>query len=321
MGTNADLISQIKDYCFWPAANAKLSDTRILSLASGRIQGLIFPIVLRAMGGYRIETDDQLIIADQREYRIPYRAHAGRLTDVTVVDQTLGTNRETETSIALVDISDLGDRIYRYAGNYSNAGAYSRARFYFRGDFIGLDPPPDVTRDTLRQRFYIRPGKLVDSTPGTEVGLITDITGNTITCSDGIPTAMQSVGVLIDTISARGTYPTLAFDQAVAAPTATTIDLAEIPTDLAVGDYLTFADESPVPQVPDAVHELLAAVTAQRCLRTAGDRKNAAALTDEIKDLKLEAIELLGDRVDGEDEAIINHHTPLRSFGGIGGRP
>ena len=303
--TTADLLTSVQARAFWPSSGAPLTDAQILTLANEELRDYVFPFVLQARSEYRLADLDHSITSSTQLYRCPPRAHAGRLSDVLYVD-----TNSNETSLDRMWLEEVGNQGQLHGTVASSIGR--DYQWFFKGDFVGLYPTPSTTADTLRLRYYMRPGKLVTE---AAAGQITAITGATLTIAT-VPATWTTANTF-DLVSATGTHATLAID--LAAGTVNTgasadIDLSVAPTsELAVGDWIALAGESPIPNIPEAVHSLLYHRTVIRMMEGAGDLdkwKLANAATAGYEDA---ARKLLSDRIDGEPDIIMPNYSALRT--------
>ncbi len=164
---------------------------------------------------------------------------------------------------------------------------------------------------TLRIMYFLRPNRLVLE---SACGLITAIDTNTneVTVSDA-PTTFTD-GTYYDFIKSKPGFNTLALDQ-VANITGNVLTFADtLPTDLVVGDYIALAGESPIPQIPVELHQLLAQRVVVKILESAGDPKMQVA-REMLESQRMEALILATPRSVGDSRFIKNIHGP-----GWGGR-
>jgi hypothetical protein len=156
---------------------------------------------------------------------------------------------------------------------------------------------------SVRVRYYIRPGKLVQT---TDVATITDIDTTTgVLTVSSVPTTI-SAGVVCDLVRSRAGFDTLAADKTVslADSTSVTFDPNDLPSDLAVGDYIALADQSPVPQIPIEWIPFLGYWTAHAMLETLGDMEAAAQLLKRIPRMETNALSLISPRIVNKSKAI-----------------
>lgn len=228
----------------------------------------INPIMLKLNDEYFLETKDYTI-ASGSTYRLPKRIISVR--DLKLVDSS-------------GNLSDL-DR------NFEEDRASNRTGYYMLRNSIELSS--DITSGTLRLKYFMRPSKLVAT---TSAGQITSIdTGTNQVVVSSAPSTFVN-GASIDFVQNENPYDMLSYDAAISNVSGTTLTFASIPNGLAVGDWVTVSNESPVPLVPEELHPLLV----QACLVTTLSSKKDKKYDDEKKafmEMKEQVINMLDPRV------------------------
>lgn len=229
------------------------------------------------------------------EYSIPYRAIGRTLRDLKLVDST-GQSKRDLNMIALED-----EHMFLFSSEPEG--------FYFMGDKIILVPAAKSNVQTLEKWWLLPPGKFVKTSDAAQV---TAISSPSITVN-AVPSTI-STGTVIDFIAGKSGNETLGMDVTVSNISGTTLTFAaaDIPDDLAVGDWISVAETSPVLQIPNETHKYLETETAFLALKAIGDMEAAEGLmkeaSEEIKNVKI----LLEPRIVGEQTKIINRRSLLR---------
>lgn len=155
---------------------------------------------------------------------------------------------------------------------------------------------------TLRQSFYIRPGRLIET---SDAGQITAINTGTQTVTLGglIPSTFIATA-RTDMISNKQMHPFLALDQSIVSVAGNDVTYASLPTGLAVGDWIALAGESPVVQLPRELFPLLCQKVATTIVQSLGDPK-WKDLQAETDMLHRNALNLIQPRVQGEPKKIV----------------
>lgn len=188
-----------------------------------------------------------------------------------------------------------------------NAGGYAGQTgepqgYIFEGNNFLLLPTP--SSGTLRLTYQQRPGQLVET---SACALVSSFSGSGIV-SLAVPTAMQTgvAGVYgpFDFVSSRPNFVALALDVPGTAASSTTITLTT-PSTLQAGDYVCFAGETCIPQVPTEVHDLLAQATAYKIAQATGSAR-AAAIKAGLDDLREQMTQILSPRSDGSARVIVS---------------
>ncbi len=280
-----------------PASQSLLDNPAILSMADKVITGHIVPILVSLRQDYFVTNSEVATVADQASYDIPYRALGRGLRDLKIIDGS-GTTRD----LALVPLEDA-HRFNQTTTVHS---------FYFKGDKVVLIPTPSDALSSLQFWFENPPQKNVETSAAVQVYAI-DTTTGIVTFTGAVPSTMTT-GVLVDFVKGKQGNSTIGMDiaiTAVATP-AVTFDPADLPDDLAIGDWMTLAQTSPVIQLPDDCVPLLETRTGQRILRALGDYEAASAMNDEIKDEEKNLKLTLEPRIQGEPTVIMNRNGLLR---------
>jgi hypothetical protein len=87
--------------------------------------------------------------------------------------------------------------------------------------------------------------------------------------------------------------------------TSITFAAADLPTGLAVGDYVVIEDTSPVPQIPVDWYSYLSHLVAIQVLETV-DQENAALLTKALPKMKANALSKIAPRIVKKSKSIFS---------------
>lgn len=272
------LVSQINIKGALP--EGRFTDQELLDLAYDCLLSEIVPLVLEAREDYLVSSKDFTITASQAAYVIPNRALNGILREVKIID---GTNTSNLPRINLNDIKT------------STTG--TPTHFYTQGNSLYLYPTPDTTQYTLRMYYFIRPSRLVSV---AECARITAISTNTLTVT--LPTGWTTANV--DLVRGKAHFDILDIDLAVSSSSATTIVLtASPPSTLAVGDYVTLAEETCFPFLPPEGHVALVQCAVTSALEALGDSSSATSAA-KAEMLKTKFANILKTRVEGEAKSL-----------------
>ncbi len=306
--TSDKLIASIKRRASIPSNQNTFETADFLAFADEEMSLGLVPAIQRMKEDYLLTTTDVALQSTVKRYAIPYRAVGNKLRDVVYKD--------TNGNIFEMTRIQKEDLPY-YNGPVNPTHVYS---FYIENNEIVLVPTNmSVPTGFLQISYYIRPNSLVLL---EEVGVITNINTTTgeVTFSD-IPTAF-SVNSLYDFIQVKSPHKTLSFDiPATAVNTTTntiTFNVADLPTNLAVGDHVALQCESAIPQIPSDLHPILAHRVAARCLEAMGDLENLQAANSKLAEFEQQLQSIIDDRVESAPKKITNRHSVLRT--GLFGR-
>lgn len=85
----------------------------------------------------------------------------------------------------------------------------------------------------------------------------------------------------------------------------------EYAPDLVIGDYITKAEESIVPNIPTELHPIVAQRVAVACLEAMGDEQNKQSAERQLAKLEKAASKIISNRVEGANKKIKNRHGTL----------
>ena len=301
MAKTADrLLEGIKRRGQIAATANNLDDDDILAVADDVIETRLVPMLITLRQDYFVTSVDRATVADQAAYTIPARAVMRTLRDLKLRDSS-----DSTRDLRRVTPEDC----HRYpSGEFPHA-------FYLKGDQYVIVPPPTSTNYTLEEWYELRPNRLVKLARAAQVA---SFTATTVTVTTA-PTTITT-GVVVDFVSGTSGCRTLAMDKTVTNVASTVYSFAagDIPSTLAVGDYVSVYGTAPVVQLPDECSALVETIATQRLLRALGDFEGANALSDERSDEE-KFIKSIGEpRVQGEQTIILNRAGLLR--GGRGRR-
>ncbi len=286
------LLAQIRRQGFIPGgggSGSSLTDADLCAMVNDEAQLYLTALIKSVREDHLEVTEDITIVAGTASYRVNRRAVANSLTAIFTVAS--GQPAYPLTQLAASQAWALGT-----TGDPRG--------FEMFGPAIVLHPTP-ITAGTLRVRYLQRLSRVV---PEAEVGRITvvDTLTNTVTVS-ATPTAIVT-GVVCDLVRGDPPFDNLSIDL-TATVSGTSITLSALPTGLAVGDYVTLAGETPIPQVPPELHQLLAKRVAY-VVAGGTTSPNAAALQADIEVMRTAALTLLTPRVSHASRPIVNRNGP-----------
>lgn len=300
--TADELVTQVQRAAMVPSASDEITSAVILSFADEESQSVVRPWRRRVTGsGHDIDWEDSALVADQAEYRIPWRAEGGALEDVTYVDSD-----DVEHGLTSVSREDR----WRYV---DGAGAHWQTErgFCVEGDHVVLLPTPTEASGSLRMRYYRRPNRLVLEAATFEITAV-DAGGST-TSYTGVKPSTITLSTPVDVIQARPNFDLLGKSATPGGVGATTIILVNADVSGAiVGDYIALAGETPIVQLPVELHPILVALVTGRVLEAIGDRE-AYSIAYERAVVRMRAMEALFlPRVEGKPRKAVNHYSSLR---------
>lgn len=243
----------------------------ILEQATRELLSTHLPLLLAARGEYLVKKVEQALVSGTSRYRLPARACAIRMIDLVRLDRTVQPINESNPADDLAGV------------NSTLTGVPTR--FTFEEHAIDLWPIPQAA-DTLRVKYHIRPSRICETTHAAQITAITPNTpapGQTTVAFASTPTgAFWVAATRFDFVKATSPFDLLGLDlvPAIVGVNSRIFAASDIPVDLAVGDWITPAGYSPMPNIPVELHEPLALRTAAAIVKPKGDSL-AERLTDE----------------------------------------
>ncbi len=261
------LIAQVKLRANIPTSQNTFSDTDILDVANDCMLSDICPWLIGLREEFFLRNFDQNIIGLQSAYKVTDRSLGNTLREVQVV---------RNGGLIPLDRKDVEELVSTSTGTPSS--------FALIGGDIVLYPTPSSTVDTLRQVYFMRPGKLVPAANAAQVLSVNFVT-NTVTFANPFPATFSTSS--LDLIRNKSGFEHLGLDMTVASSTTTTITFnGTLPTNLAANDWVAVSGESPIPQLPMECHVLLIQSTATVLLESLGQldqSQNSAAKTEALR--------------------------------------
>lgn len=236
---------------------------------------------------------DVALVAGQSRYRVPTRCVGAALRSIALLDSQ-------SNPIPLTRVEPEND--WRYPGTGSPCG------YKLRGGTVQVLPVPSGG-GTLRLGYLQRLSTIVDA---EECGEITAInTGThavTFNAADTVPDDFL-LTARYDFVRGSSGFETLAIDQAPTALAANVLTFSSLPSELAVGDFLALAGETPIPQVPVECQYLLAQRVVVKILE-ATDSPRVKAAKAMLDEMKADVMALLSPRVTASSRVVVNPNGP-----------
>jgi hypothetical protein len=164
--------------------------------------------------------------------------------------------------------------------------------------------------------YYLRPNSLVKDSQVASIVAINRTTGELSLSS--IPAgytlySAASNNVLLtgyDFVKAKSPHNILSIDVAAININNTTkvitVNPASIPKDLEIGDYMTLAGQTCVPNIPTELHMVLAQRVAQRVLEAIGDTEGLNNATAKVAEMENKLSTMMDNRVEGAPRKVVN---------------
>lgn len=293
--TTTDLLRDIRQVANLPEVEATdvldetteyTTDAGLLAVATRELQTFIAPKVMSQREEFFVVKKSYSISAARGKYRIPSRAVGSKVKYVSYIPS--GGSEIDEESLNELKASDVNDGT---KDGYFLQGAYVKLR-------------SDKTSGTLYIAYYARPSKLVET---TSAAIITGIAGQVISLSAAFPSALTSSSKF-DIVKATSPYEVCDSDLVYSSGTGTNSITVSgtISTDWEVGDYLALAEQSPVVQVPQDLHNWLVQRVAVKVLDSCGFKDDYERASKELDAMERTAVDSITPRVENKRQVVKN---------------
>lgn len=289
--TTADILTSVKKRGVIPTSQKTFSDDDFVRFMDEELRLQIVPMLIRLRENYFVDVYDQSVVAGQDTYDLPPRAIGMKVKNVYYVD-----DQGRPFELARIDIDDIP-----YLQNSSTETVGEPRYFYFKDNYVILLPVPNNSTGTIRQYYYLRRNELIQT---TACGQITASASGDLTLNN-VPTSFTTAQVY-DIVKGTPGFQTLASDLTASAVTTSdiTFSVGDVPSAVAVGDYVCLAQQSPIPQIPYDIFPLLSQRALVRALRGISDTVGADKAEADMKSLQDATEHLLSDRADEQSKKI-----------------
>ncbi len=292
-----ELIKTIKRICAVPTSQLTYTDLDWSSIANDLLQTSIVPLIMTAREDYFVTYEDVSTPADG-VIPFPRDAVGSKLRNVCYVCQT--------SPLILVNLPRVDLDVVAGVGFFNMT---TFAGFYVQGENLVLFPNTSVpTNTTIRLYYYKRVLNLAEPTAYGRV-ISVDLMTNTIVM-DFVPYDWAA-GTEINSIGSEPNFSITNQLMTISAVSSPSI-IVDDATGVAVGDYVSDAGFSAIPQVPVEAHYYLAQLTAGKALEGLGDGDGAKRAYEVADSLKTSFLATVSQRVDGAVKKVINPSGGLR---------
>ena len=313
--TGNRMIDSVRKRTMVPDDTSIFTDSDILDIINEELDVQILEKLL-TLHEEHLTTHIDVPRNDEGIYEIPYRAIGNKIRDISLVNGS-GQNAYVY-ELSQVGIGELPDYTYSKDSN-----SYLD-RFYVEGTEIKLINP-SRNYDTVRIYFYMRPSVL---TKLDQAGIISSVTNDGTNVTIGLSQVGKSFtnNVQYDIIGKRTPNKIKGFDLTpVSITTGTTgtivfsmDDVADFASDIKVGDYISIAEQTPVPNIPTELHPILAQASAIHILEALGDTEALNNAEKRMQKMTASVQTLIDDRVELAPKKIKPRHSTLsQSLGTI----
>ena len=293
--TTVGLLASIRRRASIPStATTGSADADLLAYVNEELQLHMTAQLVQVREEYFLRHSDTALTSTT-VYRIPTRAIAGALRNVQLLDNS---------GKPVVQLSRLSQEKLAEYKNQTQAVGY-----LVEGNNIRLYPTASWGgATTLRLSYFERPSEVVAIGNGTRAITVINTGTNQVTVSS---TTGFTTSTKVDFIRGTPGFETMTIDVTPTNVASTVLTFSSLPTGLAVGDYVSLAETSPVPQLPSEFHPILAQRAAIRFLAAVNDGEQLAVARGELGRMEAALGVLTAPRVEGGPRKIFQMNGTL----------
>ena len=301
--TTEKLLSSIKSRGMVPTSQSTFSNEAMLELATEVLHGELVPSLLKIREEFYVDHTDYQLQANQGLYAIPDRAVGSILRDMLYTQSNNITDRTEFRSMNRIEPDRAPETQNYYNGNWAPG-------FTLRANDVEVKPVPSQTTGNIRMVYMRRPNCLVEVNKCARVTAVN--AANEVVVSS-IPSSF-STGEVFDCTPSKPHFRPYAIDQSVSAidTVGLTITFSSDVVDengnnaLQVGDYISIATETCIPELPLEMQPLLSQKTVVKVLEALGDQAGFQRALAKAQQLEEQIMYILTPRVQGEPRKIMS---------------
>lgn len=299
------LIESVRNRAMLPSTQQTFQEADFLMFANEEMDNSVVPFIHSFRQDYLLGSTDVPFEQNVLRYKIPERAIASKLRDVSIKDSA--GNVYEMTRIFIED-----EPYFQY--NYAGAGMNGFRCFYTEADEIVFPEGTSLFGPiSFKMSYYIRPNQLVSE---SRVARVVNVDKNTNTITiDNFPTVFGGA-TKFDITSCKSPYTLVAMDiEPTVLPNSNSLTMTfeTLPRYISKGDVVSLPEETIIPQIPVELHSLLAQRVAMRCLEALGDTQGLSNATAKLQEMEAKLGGVLSDRVEGAPQKVNNLHSNLRA--------
>lgn len=295
--TTDQIIESTKIRILAPDGQTTFQDSDFIRFINEELQLKLVPDMITLREDYFLKTTLTPIVQNQQNYTMPERAIGNVLKDMYVIvnDSRFQVQRINPKIIPRTGLSS----VYPY-------------QFLIQADQVQIHPAPQATSGNLQMWYYERPNQLVLSADCGQITAIaedTPIAGQTTYTVNADLTSYES----LDFLSGKSPFQLWSINVVPVSSTTTTVVVTSEDVQNAggqmlpqVGDWICNEQTANIPMIPQDFHPLLAEMTAARVVQALGHNDKLEAINNNIKEIRLNLLNTLANRVEQNAEAILN---------------
>lgn len=312
--TTADLLTDVAARASRPSGDLLVTTAELLQLCDEELRSEVAGMIISARSEYWLASETTTVVSGTASYRLPDRALAQGLRDVTIVDAN-GYEWNADQVPA--------NQRYLYSGATCSRGP-GPFDFTLENGQVVLLPTPSQSGYTMRLRYYRRPGRLIQTSAAIFIERPLTTTTLELDNSTTAPSTISTVDARVDIIRGDGMCDAIFTDRIVDGYAGNTLTLDSttpiVTADINESnnlntrfDYVCPAGTTVYPPLPEDLYPFLVALGVKAYAEAIGDAQAfqiAAAMAEKKRKL---ALGIITPRVDGEELRPVPLNTPLRS--------
>jgi len=295
----SDLITSITRSGAIPTGQSTFSTTDLLAMADECLADELVPMMMTLQEEFFVFSVDIPIVTTQFTYLMPYRAIGSKALRISYIPLTDTTNEYEMTRVeeSRTVINNYGSQLFSSA---------TPRYYYLRGNEIVLasNSIQNLQGGYIRIVYYIQPSNIVDVSRCAKITAVStdNSTFATFTVSS-IPTAYWGTTTTFDIIQGTSPHRNILIDQVCSVNTSTNQVSLTVPANytankiIAAGDYITLTQETPYPQLPSDIHNVLAELVVEKALKSLGMMPEVAMQRERINRMLVSVSNVLDNRV------------------------
>jgi hypothetical protein len=287
--STVSLLASVKVRSMNASNQNTFTDDDMIRIASEELQSVLIPFIESVKGEYWVQIEDQPYVPGQTKYTMPERATGTKLRDVCLVD-----GQGNEVLLNNINIEDMKSS-WAYAPYQFGFYLQDNQVVLVLGNLIGSGNYRNV-----RMKYFRRPNTLINT---DQAGKVLNINTLTKEVTLSFAPTTWTTATLFDCINSMSPFQSRVDNQTITGIAGFILTFSAIPSGLSVGDWVSEANFSPIPQVPVEAHRLLEILTAARILQYSGD-PSFTVFQAEANEAKKELIQVISPRVDGSPRKI-----------------
>jgi len=256
--TTDTFLAAVKRTVTVPNDQTRFSNADILAMGDEQMMILMLPMITSLRQEYFVRKEAVTLVADQPQYKIPYRSIGRTLRMIKIRDSA----ESYLYSIPYVVPEDT----QTFVLNLGNSDAQG---YTLEGDNIKILPTPPTNTDQVAELYYeLAPSNLIETSEAGIVSSVDTVTG--IITLEGAITGFET-GQTMDIIDGTSGNTVIGLDLVNSDVTANTItfdpdDFPTAPDAITAGDYVALAQQTPVLQIPNEAFFVLVQAVAVKIL-------------------------------------------------------